>query len=85
MIKNKKYQLLLEKVSLGKVESGLIAILDHFLSMGIEVDLQDVFQRYTIDNVCLLVLGFDQKCLSIKFPQVAHAKAFDQMERSVFC
>jgi cytochrome P450 len=36
-IKNKKYELLLEKVSLGKVESGLIPILDHISSTGIEV------------------------------------------------
>ncbi|XP_059452591.1 alkane hydroxylase MAH1-like [Corylus avellana] len=85
MIKNKKYELLLEKVSLGKVESGLIPILDHVSNTGIEVDLQDVLQRYTFDSVCLLVLGFDPNCLSIEFPQVSHAKAFDQMERSVFC
>ncbi|KAE8021469.1 hypothetical protein FH972_007355 [Carpinus fangiana] len=53
-------------------------------STGIEVDLQEIFQRYTFDNVCFLVLGFDPKCLSIEFPQLAHAKAFDQMEQSVF-
>ncbi|XP_059451562.1 alkane hydroxylase MAH1-like [Corylus avellana] len=84
MVKNKKFELFLEKVSRGKVESSLIPILDHVSSAGIEVDLQDLFQRYTFDNVCFLVLGFDPKCLSIEFPQVAHAKAFDQMEQSVF-
>jgi cytochrome P450 len=84
MIKNKKFELFLEKVSRGKVESGLIPILDHVSSNGIEVDLQDVFQRYTFDNVCFMVLGFDPNCLSIDFPQVAHAQAFDQMEKSVF-
>jgi cytochrome P450 len=84
MVKNKKFELFLEKVSRGKVESGLIPILDHISSTGIEVDLQEIFQRYTFDNVCFLVLGFDPKCLSIEFPQVAHAKAFDQMEQSVF-
>jgi cytochrome P450 len=84
MIKNKKFELFLEKVCREKVESGLIPILDHVSSMGIEVDLQDVFQRYTFDNVCFMVLGFDPNCLSIYFPEVAHAKAFDQMEQSVF-
>jgi cytochrome P450 len=84
MIKNKKFELFLEKVSRGKVESGLIPILDHVSSMGIEVDLQDFFQRYTFDNVCFMVLGFDPNCLSIEFPEVAHAKAFDQMEQSIF-
>jgi cytochrome P450 len=84
MIKNEKFKLFLQKVSRGKVESSLIPILDHVSSMGIEVDLQDVFQRYTFDNVCFMVLGFDPNCLSIDFPEVAHAKAFDQMEQSVF-
>ncbi|KAE8021468.1 hypothetical protein FH972_007354 [Carpinus fangiana] len=83
MIKNKKFELFLEKVSRGKVESALIPILDHVSSNGIEVDLQDVFQGYTFDNVCFMVLGFDPNCLSIDFPQVAHAKAFDQIEQSI--
>ncbi|KAE8021476.1 hypothetical protein FH972_007362 [Carpinus fangiana] len=84
MMKNKKFELFLKRFSRGKVENCLIPILDHFSSMGLEVDLQDVFQRYTFDNVCYLVLGFDPNCLSSEFAQVAHAKAFDQMEQSAF-
>ncbi|KAM3713493.1 hypothetical protein ACB098_01G262300 [Castanea mollissima] len=83
LIKHSKFVLFLEKVVKGKVEKGLIPVLDHFSSLGIEVDLQDVFQRFTFDNVCLMVLGFDSNCLTIEFPEVAHAKAFDQMEESL--
>ncbi|KAK4603537.1 hypothetical protein RGQ29_012164 [Quercus rubra] len=83
LIKHSKFMLFLEKVVKGKVEKGLIPVLDHVSSLGIEVDLQDVFQRFTFDNVCLMVLGFDSNCLTIEFPEVAHAKAFDQMEESL--
>ncbi|XP_075671245.1 alkane hydroxylase MAH1-like [Castanea sativa] len=83
LIKHSKFMLFLEKVVKGKVEKDLIPVLDHFSSLGIEVDLQDVFQRFTFDNVCLMVLGFDSNCLTIEFPEVAHAKAFDQMEESL--
>ena len=44
------------------------------------MDLQDVFHRFTFDSACLVVLGFDPNCLSIEFPDVSHAKAFDQIE-----
>lgn len=49
-----------------------------------QVDLQDVFQRLTFDNICLLVLGFDPVCLSIGFPKVACEKAFDQIEEVLY-
>nr|XP_015879106.3 alkane hydroxylase MAH1-like [Ziziphus jujuba var. spinosa] len=48
------------------------------------VDLQDVFQRLTFDNICLLVLGFDPHCLSIEFPKVECKKAFDDVEEIIF-
>ena len=66
------------------MEKGLIPILDHVSSLGSEVDLQDVFQRFTFDSVCLTVLGHDPNCLSIEFPNVAHSKAFNEMEENSF-
>nr|POE67310.1 alkane hydroxylase mah1 [Quercus suber] len=60
--------------------SSLIPVLDHISSSGIEVDLQDIFQQFTFDTVCLVALGIDPNCLSIEFPDVSHAKAFDQLE-----
>jgi cytochrome P450 len=76
--------LFLKQVVQDKVEKGLVPVLDRVSSLGIEVDLQDVFQRFTFDNICLMVLGFDTNCLSIEFPNVAYEKAFDQIEESVF-
>ncbi|KAM3713488.1 hypothetical protein ACB098_01G261800 [Castanea mollissima] len=41
LLKDNKYKLFFEKVVKGKVKKGLIPILDHISSLGIEVDLQD--------------------------------------------
>ncbi|GMY13272.1 alkane hydroxylase MAH1-like [Fagus crenata] len=83
LIKNRKFELFFEKLVKGMVEKSLIPVLDHVSSLGIEVDLQDVFQRLTFDSVCLMVLGYNPNCLSIEFPKVAHSKAFDEMEESI--
>ncbi|XP_030956144.1 alkane hydroxylase MAH1-like [Quercus lobata] len=84
LIKHRKFELFFQEVVKGIVDKSLIPVLDHVSSFGIEVDLQDIFQRFTFDSVCLVALGFDPKCLSIEFPHVSHAKAFDQLEESVF-
>ncbi|KAF2309120.1 hypothetical protein GH714_000658 [Hevea brasiliensis] len=47
-----------------------------------EVDLQDVFQRFTFDNICQLVIGFDPNSLSVEFPQIPYQKAFDDFARA---
>ena len=83
LLKDNKFKLFFEEVVKGKVEKGLIPILDHVSNQGIEVDLQDIFQRFTFDSVCLMVLGHDPNCLSIEFPKVAHSKAFDEVEESL--
>ena len=83
LLKDNKFKLFFEEVVKGKVEKALIPVLDHVSSLGIEVDLQDVFQRFTFDSVCLMVLGYDPNCLSIELPKVAHSNAFDEVEESL--
>ncbi|XP_030953786.1 noroxomaritidine synthase-like [Quercus lobata] len=80
MLKDNKFKLFFEQFVKGKVEKSLVPVLDHISSFGIEVDLQDIFQRFTFDSACLVVLGFDPNCLSIEFPDVSYAKSFDQLE-----
>lgn len=45
---------------------------------GQVVDLQDVFLRYTFDNICRIGFGVDPGCLGPDFPDVPFAKAFDK-------
>ncbi|GAU45814.1 hypothetical protein TSUD_115020 [Trifolium subterraneum] len=84
IFKLRDFELFQEKVIRNKLERSLIPILDHVQQKGSVVDLQDVFNRFTFDNICLVVLGCDPNCLSIDFPDVACEKAFDQIEECIF-
>ncbi|GMY29653.1 alkane hydroxylase mah1 [Fagus crenata] len=84
LIKHRKFQLFQERSMRQKVSQGLFPVLDHVSRQGIELDLQDVFQRFTFDNTCLLVLGFDPNSLSVDLPEVASRRAFDEVEEAVF-
>ncbi|XP_051125182.1 alkane hydroxylase MAH1-like [Andrographis paniculata] len=66
-----------------KIETGLIPILDKFSDNGMEIDLQEVFQRFTFDCFCILVLGHDPFSLSEDFPDLPYEKAFAVTEEAV--
>nr|KYP34220.1 Cytochrome P450 86A2 [Cajanus cajan] len=74
------FWLFIHKTILKKIETCQLPFLEHTCKVGMEVDLQDVFQRLTFDNICSVVLGFDLGCLSIEFQEVAGEKAFTEIE-----
>ncbi|CAK8533765.1 unnamed protein product [Lathyrus sativus] len=84
VFKQRGFELFQEKIIQNKQERSLIPLLDHVEQQGSVVDLQDVFSRFTFDNICSVVLGCDPNCLSIEFPEVACEKAFDQIEECIF-
>ncbi|XP_057447396.1 alkane hydroxylase MAH1-like [Lotus japonicus] len=84
LFKNRNFEALQERVVQKKVQSTLLPILSHVQKQGTEVDLQDVFNRFTFDNICSIVLGCDPNCLSIDFPDVACEKAFNEIEECIF-
>lgn len=71
------------KVVQKKVVTGLIPLLNHISKSEIEVNLQEVFKRFTFDNSCLMVLGFDPISLSVEFPKRTYEKAFDEIEEAI--
>ncbi|KAK2665989.1 hypothetical protein Ddye_004563 [Dipteronia dyeriana] len=81
---DKRFEIFAEKCTWQKVEKGLIPVLEHISKLGMEVDLQELFQRFTFDVIGLLVFGFDSNSLSVEFPEIPHEKAFDDIERAVF-
>lgn len=83
VLKNGRFQQLLEKTTRKKVEKGLIPILEHVSMLGLEVDMQDLFSRFTFDNTCILVLGLDPGILSIELREESYAKAFNEIEEAV--
>lgn len=68
---------LLEKATWHKIETGLLPVLDHFCSAGVDADLQDIFQRLTFDSICKLVLNYDPRSLCVEMPYVPCEKAFN--------
>ncbi|XP_068501423.1 alkane hydroxylase MAH1-like [Phaseolus vulgaris] len=84
LFKHKSFEVLLEKTIHKKVQNSLLPVLDHVQQQGRVVDLQDLFNRFTFDNICSTVLGRDPECLSIDFPEVAVEKAFNQAEECIF-
>jgi len=84
LFRHRSFEVFLEKTIRKKVQNSLLPILDHVQQQGRVVDLQDVFNRFTFDNICSIVLGNDPNCLSIDFPEVAIEKAFNQAGESIF-
>ncbi|KAK3419124.1 hypothetical protein EUGRSUZ_H04849 [Eucalyptus grandis] len=74
----------LAKTTRDKVENGLLRVLDDLSQRGVEVDLQDLFQRFTLDSACRFVTGFDLSSFSIEFPEVPFSKALDDAEEAIF-
>ncbi|PWA79478.1 cytochrome P450 [Artemisia annua] len=83
LFKRPKFQSLLETVIWNKVEKGLVPILESISGQGEEVDLQEVFDRFTFDTTCKILLDHDPKSLSINFPYVACVKAFSHAEEAL--
>ncbi|CAJ1946609.1 unnamed protein product [Sphenostylis stenocarpa] len=84
LIKQKRFESLVDQTVQKKVHTSLLPILDHAQQQRRVVDLQDIFNRFTFDNICSTIVGHDPKCLSIDFPEVAIEKAFNESEESIF-
>ncbi|KAI3456693.1 hypothetical protein Pfo_013356 [Paulownia fortunei] len=81
LLTHAKFPSSLERTVWHKVETGLLPVLDYFCKQGTDVDLQDIFQRFTFDNICKLVLDYDPCSLCIELPYIPCEKAFsDAME-----
>jgi len=84
LFKHRSFEVFMEKTIRKTVQNSLLPVLDHVQQQGRVVDLQDLFNRFTFDNICSIVLGYDSNCLSLDFPEVEIEKAFSQAEESIF-
>ncbi|CAI0457831.1 unnamed protein product [Linum tenue] len=81
----RRYRLLMEKAAHDKLENGIFPVLDHLADNESKiVDLQDVFQRFTFDVICMTVLGYNPSSLNIDLQDVPLAKAFDDIDKGMF-
>uniref|UniRef100_A0A7C9EG21 Unspecific monooxygenase n=1 Tax=Opuntia streptacantha TaxID=393608 RepID=A0A7C9EG21_OPUST len=66
-----------------KLETGLIPILDNISKQGLEIDLQDLFGRFTFDTISAIVTDYDPGTLCIDLPDVPFFKSLHDGEESV--
>ncbi|KAK4417306.1 Alkane hydroxylase MAH1 [Sesamum alatum] len=84
LIGHQRFHRCLAKISLEKVEKGLVPVLEMVCREKQVIDLQDLFQRLTFDTTCALVTGYDPGCLSLDLPDVPFSKAMDDVEEAIF-
>ncbi|KAI7758366.1 hypothetical protein M8C21_013727 [Ambrosia artemisiifolia] len=83
LFKHPEFQTLLEIIIKNKVEKGLFPLLNFVSLNHQETDLQEIFQRFTFDAICVLLLDYDPKSLCIDLPFVPCEKAFTDAEEAL--
>ncbi|XP_071686978.1 alkane hydroxylase MAH1-like [Rutidosis leptorrhynchoides] len=84
LFKHANYQSLLETVIWDKLENGLLPILESISNNAKEIDLQELFDRFTFDNTCKLLLDHDPESLSLDLPYVSCQKAPHDVGETIF-
>nr|GEW48323.1 alkane hydroxylase MAH1-like [Tanacetum cinerariifolium] len=83
VLNHAEFQTTLETIVWNKLESGLLPILESVSGNGVEVDLQDIFQRFTFDTICKLLFDNDPKSLCLDFPFAPCVKALRDAEEAL--
>ncbi|GLT63853.1 hypothetical protein SLA2020_363850 [Shorea laevis] len=60
-----------------EIQARLIPLLSSFARKGDVLDMQDVFRRFSFDNICKFSFGIDPGCLNLSLPISKLAVAFD--------
>ncbi|KAG2383843.1 Alkane hydroxylase [Vigna angularis] len=61
LIKQRRFEVFVHQTVQKKVYTSLLPILDHAQQQGRVVDLQDILNRFTFDNICSTIVGHDPK------------------------
>ncbi|XP_010271731.1 PREDICTED: cytochrome P450 94C1-like [Nelumbo nucifera] len=64
-----------------EIKRRLVPLLSSAAGEGRVLDLQDVFRRFTFDNICRFSFGLDPGCLELSLPISEFAMAFDLASR----
>ncbi|WOH15283.1 hypothetical protein DCAR_0934820 [Daucus carota subsp. sativus] len=83
LFKYLQFYQMLQRTVRKKLEEGLLPVLDRVSKHGIEVDLQDIFQRLTFDNISSLLLDHDPQSLTLNLPDIPSHKSFSAVEEAL--
>ncbi|CAI8605310.1 unnamed protein product [Vicia faba] len=87
ILKRKSFNNLFQKTIQNKLVNCLLPFLNDVSKLGIQVDLQDVFGRFTFDNIIVTLFGFDPNSLPIKFSElrdISYLKSPHVIEQVIF-
>nr|XP_043629474.1 alkane hydroxylase MAH1-like isoform X2 [Erigeron canadensis] len=83
VFKHPDFHTLLETNIINKINKGLLPLLESVSLNNLETDLQEIFQRFTFDAICLLLLDYDPQSLSLDLPIIPCEKAFTYAEEAL--
>ncbi|CAH1444368.1 unnamed protein product [Lactuca virosa] len=83
LLKHPDFNSHLEENIKNKIEKGLLPLLEIVSNNQQETDMQEIFQRFTFDTICLLLLNYDPETLSLHLPYNACEKAFTEAEEAI--
>ncbi|KAI3755974.1 hypothetical protein L1987_55785 [Smallanthus sonchifolius] len=84
ILKHPDFHSLLQTNIKNKLQKGLFPLLNFISSRHQEIDLQEIFQRFTFDVICVLLLNYDPESLSIDLPFIPCEKAIAEAEEATF-
>ncbi|CAA7024278.1 unnamed protein product [Microthlaspi erraticum] len=84
MFNHQGFQKLSMSTATSQLKDKLFPFFDHFAEAGKIVDLQDVFQRFMLDTIFILVTGSDPGSLSIEMPKNEIVKSLDDIGEAIF-
>lgn len=83
VLKHDGFQKMLKTILLNKVEKRLLPLLESICEHGSQMNLQDVFQRFTFDTICVVLFDHDPESLSVDFPHISCQKALLDVEEAL--
>uniref|UniRef100_A0A803KQ79 Cytochrome P450 n=2 Tax=Chenopodium quinoa TaxID=63459 RepID=A0A803KQ79_CHEQI len=67
-----------------EMKSRLIPLLDNVSKHGVEINLHNIFKRFSYDNVCNIILDYDPKFLSLDLAPIPLFQAVIDVEEVIF-
>ncbi|XP_058746368.1 cytochrome P450 94A2-like [Vicia villosa] len=61
-----------------ELSDRLLPVLSEASNNQTTLDFQDILQRFTFDNICMIAFGYDPEYLLPSLPEIPFAKAFDE-------
>ncbi|KAJ9553918.1 hypothetical protein OSB04_017963 [Centaurea solstitialis] len=83
VFKHPSFQSSLETITWNKVENGLLPVLESTCENDTEVDLQDIFKRFSFDTICTLLFDDNPESLSLDLPDIPCHKALTYVTEAI--